>query len=46
MEVICFQDAAHYALVEEVVGLLKTLHDQKNNKWISDVGTMEPAEEG
>lgn len=41
MEVICLQDSAFYALVEEVVTRLKIQHQEpKEDKWISDVEAM------
>ncbi len=40
MEVICLQDAAFYALVEQVVDRLKAANNQKDDKWIADVEAM------
>lgn len=35
MEVICIEDTAFYALMEEVVKRIKEQHDIKEDKWIS-----------
>ncbi len=40
MEVICLQDAAFYALIDQVVERLKAQHNQKEDKWISDEQAM------
>lgn len=40
MEVICLQEDAFYALIDQVVDRLKTLHDVKKEKWISDDEAM------
>ncbi len=41
MEVICLQDEAFYALVEEVVERLKEKHKVKEDKWISTDEAMQ-----
>lgn len=42
MEVICLQDEAFYALIEEVVTRLKRDHaESEKDKWISDVEAMQ-----
>ena len=41
MEVICLQEDAFYALVEQVVDRLKTAHSVKQDKWISDDDAMQ-----
>lgn len=41
MEVICLQDAAFYALVEQVVDRLKKDHGIVHNKWIDEVEAMQ-----
>lgn len=41
MEVICLQDAAFYALIDEVVQRLKNEQNAAADKWISDVQAME-----
>lgn len=35
MEVICLQDEAFYALIEDVVQRIKEKHNIKEDKWIS-----------
>ena len=40
MEVICLEDAAFYALVEEVVNRLKADAGQKEEKWVSTEDAM------
>lgn len=40
MEVICLEDAAFYTLLEEVVDRLKAVHNQKEDRWISDIEAM------
>jgi len=35
MEVICIEDTAFYALMEEVVKRIKDQHEIKEDKWIS-----------
>jgi hypothetical protein len=40
MEVICLQDGAFYALVEEVVQRMKEKLEIKEDKWISDKEAM------
>lgn len=41
MEVICLEDSAFFALVEQVVERLKASHDVKKDKWISDEEAMD-----
>jgi len=41
MEVICLEEAAFYALVEQVVDRLKKLHGEEKEKWISDDEAMQ-----
>ncbi len=41
MEVICLEDKAFYALVEQVVSRLKEQTGQEKDKWISDVQVMQ-----
>lgn len=40
MEVICLEDAAFYALIDQVVERLKAQHSIKDEKWISDEEAM------
>lgn len=40
MEVICLQDEALYALIEEVVTRLKKEHGEVKDKWLSDIEAM------
>jgi hypothetical protein len=40
MEVICLEEAAFYALVEQVVDRLKKDHGAEQEKWISDGEAM------
>ncbi|WP_276366310.1 helix-turn-helix domain-containing protein [Chryseolinea sp. H1M3-3] len=40
MNVICLEEKAFYALVEEVVNRLKEKNNVKENKWISDKEAM------
>jgi hypothetical protein len=40
MEVICLQDSAFYALVEQVVNRLKEKQGEQKDKWISDEQAM------
>jgi hypothetical protein len=40
MEVICLQDEAFYALIEQVVARLKEKTGQEKDKWISDEQAM------
>ena len=35
MQVICLEEPAFYALVDQVVSYIKTKHDVKEDKWIS-----------
>lgn len=41
MEVICLQDEAFYALIEEVVQRIKEKQNIQEDKWISGVEAME-----
>lgn len=41
MQVICLEEAAFYALVEQVVARLKETHGEAKEKWITDVDAME-----
>ena len=40
MEVICLEDSALYALIEEVVNRLKEQHGIRREKWISGPEAM------
>ena len=40
MQVICLEEAAFYALVEQVVARLREQHGEEKEKWISDVEAM------
>lgn len=40
MEVICLQDEAFYALLDQVVQLIKEKHGIKEDKWISPEEAM------
>lgn len=40
MEVICLEEKAFYALVEQVVDRLKQSTDQNEDKWLSDDQAM------
>lgn len=40
MEVICFEDATFYALVDEVVSRLKEKHGPEQIKWIKEDQAM------
>jgi len=40
MEVICLEDKAFYALIEQVVDRLKEKHQITEDKWIDDVEAM------
>lgn len=40
MEVICIEDAAFYALIEQVVLRLQELHGAAPDRWIDDAQTM------
>lgn len=35
MQVICLEEPAFYALVDQVVNYIKTKHEVKEDKWIS-----------
>jgi hypothetical protein len=41
MEVICLQDEAFYALIDEVVARLKEKQDAKPYKWVSGAQAMQ-----
>lgn len=41
MDVICLQDEAFYALIEQVVARLKEKGGQKQDKWVSDEQAMQ-----
>ncbi|MCK8491781.1 helix-turn-helix domain-containing protein [Spirosoma sp. RP8] len=41
MQVICLQEDAFYALVEEVVARLKEKHGNEQEKWLSDEQAMQ-----
>ncbi|SFF09219.1 helix-turn-helix domain-containing protein [Spirosoma endophyticum] len=41
MQVICLQDEAFYALIEQVVFRLKEKNASKQDKWISDDQAMQ-----
>ncbi len=41
MEVICLEEDAFYALVEQVVKRLKDKNGEKSDKWISDEEAMQ-----
>ena len=41
MEVICLEEEAFYALVEQVVTRLKEKHGEEKEKWISDDEAMQ-----
>ncbi|CCH55788.1 hypothetical protein BN8_05075 [Fibrisoma limi BUZ 3] len=40
MEIICLEDKAFYALVEQVVDRLREKNGHEKNKWISDEQAM------
>lgn len=40
MQVICLEDKAFYALIEEVVERLREKHGQEKEKWLSDEEAM------
>lgn len=40
MEVICLQDTAFYALIEQVVDRLKHTYSEPQEKWLSDEQAM------
>ena len=40
MEIICLQDEAFYALIEQVVTRLREKNNQQKDKWISDEQAM------
>ena len=41
MEIICLEEAAFYALVEQVVDRLKLTHGLEKEKWLSDEQAMD-----
>ena len=41
MQVICLQDEAFYALIEQVVARLKEQNGQEMDRWISDDQAMQ-----
>ncbi len=41
MEVICLEDQAFYALVDQVIQRIKERHDVKEDKWISPEEAMQ-----
>jgi hypothetical protein len=41
MEVICLEDSAFYALIEEVVNRIKEKQGIKEDKWLSPTEAME-----
>ena len=41
MQVICLQDEAFYALIEEVVERLREKHEQEPEKWVSGEQAMQ-----
>ena len=41
MQVICLEEAAFYALVEQVVARLREQHGEEKEKWVSDADAME-----
>ena len=41
MQVICLEEAAFYALVEQVVARLKETHGEEKEKWITDAEAMQ-----
>lgn len=41
MQVICLEEDAFYALIEQVVARLKEKHAETGKKWISDEQTMQ-----
>lgn len=40
MQVICLEEAAFYALVEEVVARINGQSENKTDKWVTDVEAM------
>ena len=40
MEIICLEEKAFYALVEQVVERLKETHNEQKEKWVSDEQAM------
>lgn len=41
MQIICLEEAAFYALIEQVVARLKQVHGEDKEKWISDEQAMQ-----
>lgn len=41
MQVICLEEPAFYALIEQVVARLKQVHGEEKEKWISDEQAMQ-----
>lgn len=41
MQVICLEDRAFYALIEEVVERLRDKHNQEKEKWVSGEQAMQ-----
>ncbi|RYC66941.1 helix-turn-helix domain-containing protein [Spirosoma sordidisoli] len=41
MQVICLEDKAFYALIEEVVERLRDKHNQEKEKWVSGEQAMQ-----
>jgi hypothetical protein len=41
MQVICLEEVAFYALVEQVVSRLKETNSDKKDKWLSDQEAMQ-----
>ncbi|PSR55792.1 DNA-binding protein [Adhaeribacter arboris] len=41
MQVICLEESAFYALVEQVVARLKEKHNEEKEKWVSDEQAMQ-----
>jgi hypothetical protein len=40
MQVICLEETAFYALIEQVVTRLKETHGEEKDKWVSDEQAM------
>ncbi|AYQ30962.1 helix-turn-helix domain-containing protein [Runella sp. SP2] len=41
MKIICLEEEAFYALIEQVVARLKQVHGEDKEKWISDEQAMQ-----
>lgn len=41
MKIICLEEAAFYALIEQVVARLKQVHGEDREKWVSDEQAMQ-----